>query len=100
MRDLAKLSAVDAAKQTRAGEISAAELVEAALERIAALDGRLQAFMTIDEAGARRPAERSLSRILSPLPESEQRTVRSCTPITRQRQMSFALLARWRLAAY
>jgi len=87
MRDLAKLSAVDAAKQTRAGEISAAELVEAALERIAALDGRLQAFMTIDEAGARRTAERldafpasqrgplhgspSLSRILSPLPESD-----------------------------
>jgi Asp-tRNA(Asn)/Glu-tRNA(Gln) amidotransferase A subunit family amidase len=35
MRDLAKLSAVDAAKQTRAGAISAAELVEAALERTA-----------------------------------------------------------------
>jgi amidase len=32
--------------------------VEAALERIAALNGRLQAFMTIDEAGARRAAER------------------------------------------
>ena len=64
MRDLAKLSAVDAATQTRAGAISAAELVEAALERIAALDGRLQAFMTIDEAGARRTAERSLSRNL------------------------------------
>src|SRR6516162_9265033 len=58
MRDLAKLSAVDAAKQTCAGEISAAELVEAALERIAALDRRLQAFMTIDEAGARQTAER------------------------------------------
>jgi len=58
MRDLAKLSAVDAAKRTRAGAISAAELVEAALERIAALDGRLKAFMTIDEAGARQTAER------------------------------------------
>src|SRR6516165_2509434 len=58
MRDLTKLSAVDAAKQTRAGAISAAELVEAALERIAALDGRLKAFMTIDEAGARQTAER------------------------------------------
>jgi len=58
MRDLAKLSAVDAAKRTRAGAISAAELVEAALERIAALDGRLQTFMTIDATGARRTAER------------------------------------------
>ena len=35
MCDLAKLSAVEAAKQTRAGAISAAELVEAALERTA-----------------------------------------------------------------
>src|SRR5262249_4013553 len=51
MCDLAKLSAVDAAKQTRAGAISAAELVEAALERTAALNERLQAFMTIDETG-------------------------------------------------
>src|SRR6516165_12315526 len=58
MCDLARLSAVDAAKQTRAGAISAAELVESALERIAALNERLQAFMTIDETGARRTAER------------------------------------------
>jgi amidase len=58
MCDLARLSAVDAAKQTRAGAISAAELVEAALERTAALNERLQAFMTIDETGARRTAER------------------------------------------
>ena len=58
MRDLAKLSAVDAATQTRAGAISAAELVEAALERTAALNERLQAFMTIDETGARRTAQR------------------------------------------
>ena len=52
------LSAVEAAKQTRAGTIRATDLVEAALERIEALNGRLQAFMTIDEAGARRTAER------------------------------------------
>jgi amidase len=52
------LSAVESARQTRAGTIRAAELVEAALERIAALNGRLQAFMTIDEAGARQAAER------------------------------------------
>jgi amidase len=58
MRDLVTLSAVEAAKQARAGTIRAADLVEAALERIEALNGRLQAFMTIDEAGARRTAER------------------------------------------
>src|SRR5271167_3966718 len=58
MRDLVMLSAVEAAKQTRAGIIRATELVEAALEQIEALDGRLQAFMTIDEVGARRTAER------------------------------------------
>ena len=58
MRDLVTLSAVESARQTRAGTIRAAELVEAALERIAALNGRLQAFMTIDEAGARQAAER------------------------------------------
>ena len=57
MRDLGTLSAVEAAKQTRAGIIRATELVEAALEQIEALDGRLQAFMTIDEVGARRTAE-------------------------------------------
>ena len=58
MRDLVTFSAVESARQTRAGTIRAAELVEAALERIAALNGRLQAFMTIDEAGARQAAER------------------------------------------
>ena len=58
MRDLATLSAVEAARQTRAGIISATELVEAALKRIRALDQRLQAFMTIDETGAHRAAER------------------------------------------
>jgi amidase len=54
---LATLSAVEAARQTRQGTISAADLVGAALERIAALDERLKAFMTVDEAGARRTAK-------------------------------------------
>ena len=58
MRVFGTLSAVEAVKQTRAGTIRATDLVEAALERIEALNGRLQAFMTIDEAGARRTAER------------------------------------------
>jgi amidase len=57
MRDGMTLSAVEAAKQTRAGTIRATDLLEAALARIEALNGRLQAFMTIDEVGARRTAE-------------------------------------------
>ena len=58
MHVLGTLSAVEAAKQTRQGAIRVTELVEAALERIEDLNGRLQAFMTVDEAGARRAAER------------------------------------------
>jgi amidase len=56
LNTLVTLSAVEAARQTRQGAISAADLVEAALERIEALDGRLKAFMTVDEMGARRTA--------------------------------------------
>jgi amidase len=56
LKELATLSAVEAARQTRQGAISAADLVDAALERIETLDGRLKAFMTVDDAGARRAA--------------------------------------------
>jgi len=54
---LASLSAVEAVRQTRQGVISATDLVGAALERIDALDERLKAFMTVDDAGARRTAK-------------------------------------------
>ena len=57
MKALATLPAVEAARQTRQGVISAADLLGAALERIEALDDRLKAFMTVDEAGARRAAK-------------------------------------------
>jgi amidase len=57
MNVLAMLSAVEAARQTRAGAIRAVDLVDAALERIKTLDGRLRAFMTVDEASARRIAQ-------------------------------------------
>lgn len=56
MNSLVTLSAAEAARETRRGAISAAALVGAALERIEALDRRLKAFMTVDEAGARRTA--------------------------------------------
>jgi amidase len=54
---LVKLPAVEAARQTRQGAISASDLVGAALERIEVLDARLKAFMTVDDAGARRTAQ-------------------------------------------
>jgi amidase len=53
-----KLSAVALAQQTRAGTVSAGELVEDALARINHLDDRLKAFMTVDAEGARRAAAR------------------------------------------
>jgi amidase len=56
LNPLVTLSAVEAVRQTRQGAISATDLVGAALERIEALDGRLKAFMTVDEIGARRTA--------------------------------------------
>jgi amidase len=57
LNTLATLSATEAARQTRRGAIAASDLVDAALERIEALDGRLKAFMTVDEAGARKTAK-------------------------------------------
>jgi amidase len=58
MNPVGTLSAVEAAKRTRLGDIRAVDLVDAALERIEALDERLRAFMTVDAAGARRTALR------------------------------------------
>jgi amidase len=58
MNALAALSAVEAARKARQGEILAVDLVDAALERISALNGRLAAFMTVTEADARRTAKR------------------------------------------
>src|SRR5262249_38945347 len=58
MNALAALSAVEAARKARQGEILAVDLVDAALERINALNGCLAAFMTVTEAGARRTAKR------------------------------------------
>lgn len=46
------LTAAGAAEKIRAGKLSPVELVEACLERIRALDGRLKAWVHVDEAGA------------------------------------------------
>jgi Asp-tRNA(Asn)/Glu-tRNA(Gln) amidotransferase A subunit family amidase len=65
-------SMVEAARLARDGEASSAELVEAALARIEALDGRLGAFVTVLAGEARaeaaaRDAQRRRGEALGPL---------------------------------
>jgi len=69
---LTGLGAREAAAQIREGKISPRDLVEACLERIRALDGRLEAWAHVDEAGARTAArvleaEVASGRIRGPL---------------------------------
>jgi aspartyl-tRNA(Asn)/glutamyl-tRNA(Gln) amidotransferase subunit A len=70
--ELTGLGVREAAAQIRDGKISAVDLVEACLARIAALDGKLRAWAHVDEAGARaaareRQAEAAAGRIRGPL---------------------------------
>jgi aspartyl-tRNA(Asn)/glutamyl-tRNA(Gln) amidotransferase subunit A len=63
---------VEAARMVREGAASSLQLVEAALERIEALDGRLGAFVTVLAGGARaeaaqRDAQRRHGEALGPL---------------------------------
>ena len=52
MSDLHELSLREAAARVRRREVSAAELTRAALARIAAVDGALGAFLTLNETDA------------------------------------------------
>ncbi|RYF69983.1 MAG: hypothetical protein EOO22_15165, partial [Comamonadaceae bacterium] len=52
------MNAAAMAGAVRSGQSSAAQMVDDALRRIAALDSSLHAFCTLDEAGARAAAER------------------------------------------
>lgn len=63
MADLTQLSAAEMRRRLDAGEVTAEELLEAHLERIRELDQILQAFVTVDEAGAREGAKRAQERI-------------------------------------
>ena len=57
MTDPAALSASDAVRLVRGRRLSAAELVEASLRRIARLDPSLRAWVAVDAEGARRAAQ-------------------------------------------
>jgi aspartyl-tRNA(Asn)/glutamyl-tRNA(Gln) amidotransferase subunit A len=70
--DPAALGITAAAERIRAGALDPVALVDACLERIRALDGRLQAWIHVDEAGARaaareRAAEARGGRVRGPL---------------------------------
>jgi Asp-tRNA(Asn)/Glu-tRNA(Gln) amidotransferase A subunit family amidase len=56
-REPAVLGAADAVRLVRGGALSPVALVEGCLARIRALDGDLQAWVHVDEAGARRAAQ-------------------------------------------
>src|SRR3990167_8104723 len=70
--DPAALGVEEAAERIRGGGVDPVALVDACLERIRALDGRLQAWVHVDEAGARaaareRAAEARGGRVRGPL---------------------------------
>ncbi|GAA1398915.1 Asp-tRNA(Asn)/Glu-tRNA(Gln) amidotransferase subunit GatA [Catellatospora coxensis] len=52
MSDLIKLTAADLAAKIAAGDVSAEEATRAHLDRIAEVDGRVHAFLHVDDAGA------------------------------------------------
>ncbi|MFK4383808.1 amidase [Bradyrhizobium sp. USDA 223] len=56
-RSICDLTATELARAIARGEVSSRQTVEAHLARIASLDSRLAAFMTVDADGARRAAQ-------------------------------------------
>ena len=55
MNELLKKSALELADMLAAGQITSVELTQACLDRIDAIDDRVNAFITVDREGARRP---------------------------------------------
>jgi aspartyl-tRNA(Asn)/glutamyl-tRNA(Gln) amidotransferase subunit A len=63
--DLADLTLVDAAALVARREVSPVELVDTCLNRIAALDDRLRAFVVVLDARAREDARRAERAIMA-----------------------------------
>jgi aspartyl-tRNA(Asn)/glutamyl-tRNA(Gln) amidotransferase subunit A len=57
MRDLTRLTAAEVAEAVRTGEVSAVEVAQAHLERIAKVDDRVNAYLHLDADGALASAE-------------------------------------------
>ena len=62
--DLSELTATELREKIRSREVSASEATEASLARVQALDGRIQAFVTVNGEGAR-AAARAIDEKLS-----------------------------------
>ncbi len=60
---LAALTLYDAGEKLRAGELTSVELTEAVFERIAAVDGRIRAYLTLDRDAAFDQARRADARL-------------------------------------
>ena len=58
-----QMAATSVATLVRAREVSAAEVLDATLERVAAVDGEVAAYCTLDERGARAGAARVQARV-------------------------------------
>ena len=58
MTDLVRMTAAQTAEALRRGDASALEVTEAHLDRIAAVDGAVHAFLHVDADGAREAARR------------------------------------------
>jgi Asp-tRNA(Asn)/Glu-tRNA(Gln) amidotransferase A subunit family amidase len=68
MSDAARLTATEAARRIRAGRLSAMELMEACLGRIAEREPHIHAFAYLDPEAARRAAEKAAPGLLHGLP--------------------------------
>ncbi len=68
MPDPAPLTATEAARRLRAGRLTAVDLMEACLDRIAAREGEIRAFAHFDAAAARAAATRGPAGPLHGLP--------------------------------
>ena len=60
---LAALTLYDAGEKLRAGELTSVELTEAVFDRIAAVDGRIRAYLTLDRDAAFDQARRADARL-------------------------------------
>ena len=85
MGELHDLTALEAAAAVRRREVSPVELVEHALDRVARLDDRLGAFVTVTAEAAREQAKQAEHDLLS---ADDQTGCRHCLACPRRSRTS------------